>query len=286
VKFRTIISVLDILLIVDYAIYNISVSCCFFPGMPVISMVMTPVNNNPSLKKFLLVVDSNRATSSGMKALLKQFQYKAWSVHTADEALELVDIVMPSLVIIREVGDMTQVDFIKNLKRLDASGKVSVIVVSSSKDADNERNCLSAGAVTCLRPPLNVETLYRTIQVAIENVPRMNLRINTKVPVIIDDKTVTCGNGKVATMLSESGLFVRTADPCQLKTKIPVTFKLAGKVISTEAVVIYAHEQGNPENLDAGMGLQFVRISEQDQAQIRSFIREQFRKGIAVSQRT
>jgi len=250
-------------------------------------MVLTPVDKNePSPKKFLLVVDSNRATSSGMKSLLKQFQYKALSVHTADEALELSDIVMPSLVIIREVEDMTQVDFIQNLKRLDASGKVSVIVVSSSKDAGEERDCLSAGAVTCLRPPLNVETLYRTIQVAIENVPRMNLRIDTNVPVIIKDKTLTCGNGTFATMLSENGLFVRTPDPCRLKTKIPITFKLADKVLSAEAVVIYALKQGNPANVEAGMGLQFVRISDQDQAQIRSFIREEFRKGISVSQRT
>jgi len=250
-------------------------------------MVMTPVNkNDPSPRKFLLVVDSNRSTSSGIKALLKQFQYKALSVHTADEALELSDIVMPSLVIIREVEDMTQVDFIKNLKRLDASGKASVIVVSSSKNADDERECLSAGAVTCLRPPLNVETLYRTIQVAIENVPRMNLRIDTKVPITINDESVTCGNGEFATMLSENGLFVRTPDPCELKTKIPITFKLADKEISAEAVVIYAHKQGNSANLETGMGLQFVRISDQDQAQIRLFIREQFRKGISISQRT
>ena len=259
----------------------------FFPGLLELSMVMTPVHkNNPSLQKFLLVVDSNRSTSSRMKALLKQFQYKALSVHTADEALELCDIVMPSLVIIREVEDMTQVDFIKNLKRLDTPGKVSVIVVSSSKDADAERDCLSAGAVTCLRPPLNIETLYRTIQVAIENVPRMNLRIDTKVPFVINDKTVTCGKGTFVTMLSEDGLYILTPDPCKLKTKIPITFKLADKEISAEAVVIYAHKRGNPENFEAGMGLQFVRISDPDQAQIRSFIREQFRKGISLSQRT
>jgi CheY-like chemotaxis protein/Tfp pilus assembly protein PilZ len=250
-------------------------------------MAMIPVNKKkPPPKKFLLVVDSNRSTSAGMKALLRQFQYKALSVHSAEEALELSDIVMPSLVVIREVEDMTQVDFIKDLKRLDASGKVSVIVVSSSKDADAEKACLSAGAVTCLRPPLNVETLYRTIQVAIENIPRMNLRIDTKVPVTIDDKNVDCGKGKFATMLSENGLFVRTSNPCQLKTKIPITIKLADKEISAEAIVIYAHKKGNAANWEAGMGLQFAQISGQDQAQIRSFIREQFRKGISISQRT
>lgn len=237
-------------------------------------------------KKFLLVVDSNGSTSSGMKALLKQFQYKVLSAHTAEEALELCDIAMPSLVVIRQVEDMTQVDFIQNLKRLDASGKVAVIVVSVSKDAVDERACLTAGAVTCLRPPLHVEALYRTIQVAIEDVPRMNLRIDAKLPVFITDETIHCGSGKFATALSEDGLFVLTPDPCPLKTKVPLELNLAGKRIIADAIVIYAHEEGNQANFEPGMGLQFVRISDRDQEQIRLFIREEFRKGISASQRT
>ncbi len=250
-------------------------------------MVTTPEDrNNASQKKFLLVVDNNRSTASGIKGLLKQFQYKALSVNTADEALELCDIIMPSLVIVRQVDDMTQVDLITNLKRLDASGKVSVIAVSSSKDPADERACLSAGAVTCLRPPLNVEVLYRTIQVAIEDVPRMNLRIDAKLPVLITDETIHCGNGKFATALSEDGLFVLTPDPCPLKTKIPLKLMLSEKIIVSEAVVIYMLEKGNRAKLEPGMGLQFVGISLQDQEQIRLFIREEFRKGISTSQHT
>ncbi len=250
-------------------------------------MVLTNVNSNTaSQRKFLLVVDSNNSSSAGIKALLKQFRYKVWSVNTAAEALELSDIVMPALVIARQVEDMTHVDFIREFKRLDSSGKASVLVVTSGKDAVDERACLAAGAVTCLKLPLNVETLYRTIQVAIEPVPRMNLRINTALPVVINDKTVNCSEGKFATALSESGLFLLTPDPCPLKTKIPLKLKVAGKMVSADAVVIYAHKQGNQTNFKPGMGLQFVRISDQDQEHIRLFIREEVRKGISTSERT
>jgi CheY-like chemotaxis protein len=250
-------------------------------------MVVTPENsNNATQQKFLLVVDGNRSSSSGIKALLKQFHYKVWSVNTAEEAFELCDIVMPALVIVRQIEDMTQVDFIKKLKQLDGSGTISVIVVKSSTDAVDERACLAAGAVTCLKAPLNVETLYRTIQVAIEPVPRMNLRINTKLPVVMDLESLNCGEAKFATALSENGLFILTPDPCPLKTKIPLKFKMAGRILSTDAVVIYAYKSGNKAHCEPGMGLQFVRISDQDQEQIRSFIREEFRKGISLSQHT
>jgi CheY-like chemotaxis protein len=252
------------------------------------SMILTrdrADNSSASQRKFLLIVDNNKSSSSGLKALLKQFHYKVWSVNTAAEALELSDIVMPALVIVGQIEDMPQVDFIKELKRVAPSGTASVIVISRN-DAVNERACLSAGAVTCLKLPLNVETLYRTIQVAIEPVPRMNLRITTKLPVIIDDKTLNSREGRFATALSENGLFLVTPDPCPLNTRLPLRFKVAGKILSADAVVIYAHKKGNGTNFMPGMGLQFVRISDQDQEHIRFFIREEVRKGIFTAPRT
>ena len=248
-------------------------------------MIVTSVNSsNTSQRKFLLVVDADKSSSSKLKALLKQFRYKVWSVNTAAEALELCDIVMPELVIARQVEDMTQVDFIKEFKRQDGSARSSVLVVrSGQEDGADERACLAAGAVTCLKLPLHVENLYRTIQVAIESVPRMNLRIDTILPVVINDKVLKSNEEKFATALSESGLYLLTPDPRPLNTTIPLQFNVAGKKIFAIAQVIYAHIEGNQTNFKPGMGLQFVRISEQDQEQIRLFIREEVRKGISAS---
>jgi len=264
--------------------YAITLVCIVgFTGA--LSMVITSVNSsNASQRKFLLVVDGDKSSSSKLKALLKQFRYKVWAVNTAAEAAELCDIIMPALVIVRQVEDMTPIDFIRAFKRQDGAARSSVLVVRSGKeDAFDERACLAAGAVTCLKLPLHVETLYRTIQVAIEPVPRMNLRINTVLSVLINDKTVTSSKGKFATALSENGLYLLTQDPLPLNAKIPLTFEVRGKAISVDAKVIYAHRQGNQPNFKPGMGLQFVRISDQDQEQIRLFIREEVRKGIPAS---
>ncbi len=249
-------------------------------------MVITSVDSsNASQRKFLLVVDADKSSSSKLKALLKQFGYKVWAVCTAAEALELCDIIMPVLVIARQVEDMSHVDFIEAFKRQDGAAGSSVIVIRSWKeDSFDERACLAAGAITCLKLPLHIETLYRTIQVALESVPRMNLRINTILPVVISNRTVAGNERKFATALSESGLYILTQNPRPLNTTIPLMFEVGGKMISAEAQVIYAHGQGNKAHFRPGMGLQFTNISVQDQEQIRLFIREIVRKGIAASE--
>ncbi len=249
-------------------------------------MVITSVDtSNASQRKFLLVVDADKSSSAKLKALLKQFRYKVWCVCTAAEALELCDIVMPGLIITRHVEDMTQVDFIREFKRQDGAAGCSVLVIRSGKeDSFDERACLAAGAVTCLRLPLHVESLYRTIQVALESVPRMNLRISTVLPVVISGRTAAGNERKFATALSESGLYILTQNPRPLNTMVPLTFEMEGKRISVEAQVIYAHQQGNEANCRPGMGLQFTRISDHDREMIRLFIREVVRKGITESE--
>ena len=242
-------------------------------------MVFTSVNaDNVSQRKFLLTVDSSKSGSSSIKALLKQFRYKVWSANSASEALDVCDIIMPALVIVRKIDDMPLVDFIREVKRLDSSRQVTVLVISNGKDAVDERACLTAGAFTCLRMPLNMETLYRTIQVAIEPVPRMNIRINAALPVAINNL-----NGKFATSISESGLFVMTPELCPLNTKVSLQFRVGGKMVSADAAVIYAHGKGNRTNSRPGMGLKFVRISDLDQEHIRCFIREEVKKAVFAS---
>jgi CheY-like chemotaxis protein len=249
-------------------------------------MVVTRIDSsNVSERKFLLIVDNNKARSSGLKGLLKEFRYKVWIVASAAEALELVDIVPPALVIVGQIADLTPADLTREIRETAPEGTAAVIIISAGNDPTHDRACLSAGALTCLKFPLNVEALYRTIQVAIEPVPRMNLRVNMKFPVIIDDKAIQCHEGKFATALSENGLFVLTPEPCPLNTKIPFRFKVAGNILSAEAIVIYTHEFGNQSNFEPGMGLQFTRISDQDQDQIRLFIREEVRKAIAASRK-
>jgi CheY-like chemotaxis protein len=234
-----------------------------------------------SRRRFVLVVDSRPANLLYLSTLLKRFEYNVCPARTAGEALETASIITPILIITAQnLDDMPGCELIEKLKQTGSTHAVSTIVLTRKADPENERACLAAGAITCLSARTPIEDLYRVIQMAVEPIPRMNLRINTKLPVTINSNTVDCDEGGCAQVLSENGAYIRTSKPYPLKTRLPVQIHLADTRLSVEAEVIYTRESGNGLEPQVGMGLQFVHISLGDQLRIRKFIRDEITKGI------
>ncbi len=222
-------------------------------------------------RRFLLVADSNAGRLFHTAAVLERLQYSVWPVQTAAEALEMAATVLPSSIITTlDLKDMAGAELIRQIKGNNNTKSISIFVLRDKKDPAAERACLAAGAVTCLSAPFQPEVLYQMIQVAIEPMPRMNIRVATNLPVAVNNEMVECAEGNCASMLSEQGLFIRTLDPQPLNTKLSVTFRLGTDDISAEAVVVFCQKSGD----DPGMGLQFLQIDPQNQMRIRKFIRE------------
>jgi hypothetical protein len=118
------------------------------------------------------------------------------------------------------------------------------------------------------------------VQVAIEPVPRMNIRINTRLDVAIQNRAVDCGEGACARALSEHGTYIRIRNPYPLNTRLPLQIHLADSALSVDGLVIYTRQTGNEQKNHPGMGLQFVRISQQDQTCIRTFIKNEITKDL------
>jgi CheY-like chemotaxis protein len=233
------------------------------------------MTGSTSPHRFLLVADSNARSLFYTTTLLQRLQYNVWTAQSGEEAVEMATTAVPALIIAAQsLKDMPGLELIRRLKRSDITRPVPVIVIGRKMDPADERACLAAGAVTVLSTPIRAENLYRVIQVALEQVPRMNLRISTRLSVTINDNTVRCSEGECASVLSEHGVYVRTPDPHPLNAKLPVRIRLGDGEIAADAVVIYSNKTGN-EHEQPGMGLQFVRISERDQERIRTFIREE-----------
>jgi CheY-like chemotaxis protein len=234
-----------------------------------------------SRRRFVLVVDSRPANLLYVSTLLKRFEYNVCPVRTAGEALETASIITPILIVTAQnLDDMPGCELIAKLKRADSTGAASVIVLTRKTDPENERACLAAGAVTCLPTRTPVEDLYRVIQMTVEPIPRMNLRINTQLPVTISSNAINREKGGSAQTLSENGAHIRTSKPYPLKTILPVQIHLDNTTpLSVEAEVIYIRKSSNAEN-QLDMGLQFVQISLDDQLRIRRFIRDDITKGI------
>jgi len=234
-----------------------------------------------SKQRYVLVVDSRPAGLLYTTTLLKRFEYNVCPARTAGEALETTSVITPVLIITAQnLDDMPGSELIGKLKQVVSTRAVSTIVLTRRADPADERACLAAGAVTCLPALTPIEDLYRVIQMAVEPIPRMNLRINTKLPVTIYSNTAVRDEGCCAQVLSENGAYIRTSRPYPLRTRLPIQFHLLDTPLSVKAEVLYTCKPGNGPKPQAGMGLQFVQIAPGDLLRIRKFIRDEITKGM------
>jgi hypothetical protein len=82
------------------------------------------------------------------------------------------------------------------------------------------------------------------------------------------------------TMLSDSGLFVRTLDPHPTGSKHTVSFLLEDRIIRVDAVVLYAYGLEEGPQKKPGMGMNFLNLSPIDKDMIQNYIREKVIPGI------
>lgn len=231
--------------------------------------------------RFLLVVDSDAKNLYYTSMLLQRLEYHICSCKTAVEAREMTTVAVPALVLTAHyLRDATSLELMATLKQDTRLRSVPVIVLTPAGDLAGERKCLDAGAAACLAPPVEAERLFRTVQEAIEPTPRLNIRISVRLPVMVNDQPLNCNEGECASVLSEHGMYIRTHKTYARNTVLPIRLSLKGRPVSAHAEVLYCHALGEGPFGEPGMALKFIRISPQDQEQLRMFIRDEVTRGI------
>jgi len=242
------------------------------------SSITSPAGRN---SRFLLVVDSSANDLIYVSMLLQRFEYNICTAKTGEEALELSSVSVPALIIAdMDLADMKGLELIKRLKRGQLTANLPVIVKIVQHTPEKERLCVQAGAFACIRNPVHAEELYRAVQASIESTPRKSIRIPTHLPVSVNNAQFDSGEGEFVSVLSEKGMFIRTLKPYQPSSTINVQISIKGRIISIEAVVLYTHKFEEGLLREPGMGLQYTRISSQDQSAVHQFIDEEINKGI------
>jgi DNA-binding response OmpR family regulator len=229
-------------------------------------------------RRFVLIVDSSDRSRQFLSTLLKHFDYEPYAVGTAEEALEVATVIGPVLIIAAAQidADHDAVRLIRSFREVNPECTAPFIVLIAKSESAFERECLGAGALTCLHAPVTFENFYRVIQIAIEPIPRMTIRINTNLLAAINEKR----KDESIQEISEGGAYLLTGSLHPRGTRLPVKIKLPTSVVSVDAIVIYAKKSDEDTKGRTGMGLQFERISEEDQKRIRLFIRSEMSKGI------
>ena len=170
---------------------------------------------------------------------------------------------------------MEGVVFLSKIKRHPLSFSVPVIILTSSKDQTVKANCLQEGCAAYLQKQVEPDVLYAAIQKATESPPRLYLRLNTTLNVIVgDDKAAQyAGRRDYITALSEHGMYISTLKPKPVGLQIPITILLEDSKIRVEGVVLYSFQREEGPLKTPGMGIQFVSISPKDQNVIKVYIK-------------
>jgi len=231
---------------------------------------------------YLLVVDSDANSLVFISRLLQRLKYHICSAKTAEEAIEMATVAVPSLVITdMSLSGMNGFELIQQLKQDPRTAGIPIIIETGPLTPKLDQMCRQAGAEACIEKPVQAEELYRKVQAAIEPKPRSHIRIQTRLPVYVSNKPLDADAGECASMLSAHGMFIRTLRPLPVRTILPVQITLSGHTVSAEAKVVYSNTFGQGAHGEPGMGLFFVDIALRDQDLIREYITAEVTKGIA-----
>ena len=238
-------------------------------------------------RPLLIVVDAEGAHLYYTSMLLQRLEYFIHATKSAKDALEVMDVSEPALVLSEtSLADMDGTELLRKIKQSPRTYSIPVIMLTASKDPLVKAACLKDGCTAFLQKPVEPDVLYAAIQKATESTPRRYIRLATSLNVIVgDDKAAEfAGSGDYITALSENGMYVSTAKPKPRGTELPLTIFLRDARIKVVGTVLYSFERGKGPLKTPGMGIQFLHIHPDDQNLIKHFIKGELTQDLTMGQ--
>ena len=218
--------------------------------------------------------------------LLKRLEYAVLTASSAEEALQIVDHTVPSLVITESaLPVMSGTELIRTLKGSDRTRDLPVVVLAGGEDTRIRERWKDLGCAAYLVKPVEPHFFYQTIQAAIEPVPREHIRLSMPLKVVVGDERTSPHSAErteYATTISEGGLYLRTLYPQPKNTSTPVRIFIKDRMIKAKAAVLYSTAMDSGDFHEPGMGMKFTEISEDDQNYLRHFIEERLTFDITI----
>jgi len=241
---------------------------------------------NPPLsekKHYLVVVDGNPAELFSTGMILQRLDYTIFTAGSAEDCLRFMEIARPAAIITELLlPRMSGMDLLSRVKKDQQTKDIPVIILTRMKDPKVEELCMVAGCASFLKKPVDPNTLYRSIQYAIEATPRHYIRFKTCLPVLIggEVKGFTVSS-ECVTALSENGIYIRTNQSRPVNSMLPITILIPGRRVKARAMVLYCITGAGGPLKEPGMGMRFVEISGEDREFIRKFIKDEITKDLA-----
>jgi len=231
-------------------------------------------------RRLILVVTSSTDDLFSISMLLQRFAYQVCTAQTAKQALDIIAVALPALVITDLVlPDMSGLEMLRNVK-----GDVRtlpILLLLPGPDAHVETRPVEiGGGVLCLTKPVQTEDLYRAVQSVVEATPRAYLRIPTTLPASVNKILLDAGKGEYIMNISENGVFVRMFKPPRRNERVSIELSINGRDLKADAVVLHSRRSGEGPFRDPGMAVRFTVIAPETREIIREFIHDEVTRGI------
>jgi CheY-like chemotaxis protein len=234
-------------------------------------------------KRVLFVVDSDTSYLYYTGMLLQRLDYSIYTSRTAEEALDMITLAAPLLVLTEIVlPGMGGLELLRKIKQNPMTDLVPVVVYTATTDQALLHACQDGGCTALLRKPFTPDELYATIQKATEEKPRRYVRLQTCLTVLLGEEVerkhsmVDC-----VSALSEDGMYVSTSRPMAVGTRLPMTVFLDQAAIKVQGTVLYSFDVGSGPLHTSGMGIKFTHITSKDRLFIKDFIKRDLTQDIS-----
>lgn len=231
---------------------------------------MDGVKPETEKRKYILIVEKNVDDRFQTSMLLQRLGYNTFGTSVAAEAVDFM-FVAPPAAIIAEAGPASA-SLVYRLKKSPGFMDIPIIILLTAPDPAMDERVKRGEYAAQMNKPIDAEELGRIVREVIDKTRRHNARIFTRLKAAIDDSYAS--DKEFVTVLSEHGMFIQTPEPRSINKSISVNFEVNSRAIKVEAMVLYTTEKDAGPFREAGMGVKFTKISEEDRALIKAYILE------------
>jgi len=239
-------------------------------------------------KKSILLADDSETFVMYSSILLKRLGFDVIPVENGLEALKLIKVTEPTLVMLDlRMPVMDGITALRLIKEDNRTREIPVVIVTAFSDKGNIQECEKTGCSGFITKPINIEKLHEVLQECVyspQGFKRKHIRAS------YNDKISVFHNGKshelYAVNISEGGLYVTSKNPFPIGSELKVTLHLDdGKPLTLDTSVVYIKSlYGDLFKNPPGMALKFRNLSNDESLILKNYVKKLITADILDSQ--
>jgi CheY-like chemotaxis protein/Tfp pilus assembly protein PilZ len=239
-------------------------------------------------KKSIIIADDSKIFTMYFGILLKRMGFDVIPVENGLEALKLIKVMEPNLVIfdihMPVMDGITALRLIKQDKRI---SEIPVVMVTTESNKESIERCENLGCSGYITKPINIDRVHEVLQEHLyvsQGFKRKHIRtsFSKKVSIIHNGTTYKF----YAVNLSAGGIYITTIDPFPIGSKVKINLYLDDEqTLSLDASVVYSKNlYGDSFKNPPGMALEFQNLTTNDSAILNNYIKKSISEDILDSQ--